>query len=382
MNPAGQRSSLPRFSPTMSCENFHYFADVRRANGGGSLGRYLLNLDLDPVIEWGRFIGLRRWLDPTLAAEASIRVHPHWEAQAGEHRVKALRVTARADRVAPVSADIPIGYFQRSVRRLAASLVSQGRLAARELFDCSILAFPTSGAAAVAPSDQFAIEVVPTPMTLTPGSLSEEREKSVPFGSVDCDLIPVFVPQEILQELLRMTEEANTLETGALLLGRTYLDSRQKELFVKITAQIPAHHVLSESTRITLTAETWAAAAAALELRRSDERLISWFHSHPARYWCHRECSPEARQRCPLGEPFFSIMDCDVHRVGFLDPTCVALLATNTFSGIKLTMYGWDQAMICQRGFYIIKSDAAGLLPASTAASIIGADTHETICNP
>jgi len=186
----------------------------------------------------------------------------------------------------------------------------------------------------------------------------------------------------VIDEIIGLTEKAEALEVGAVLIGKLHRDTESADLFLKVTAQIPARHILSESTKISFTAETWAAAQAAVELRRSGEEFLGFFHNHPAKHWCNEKCSPEAKLQCPLGKPFFSSQDCDFHRVCFSKPHCIALLVTDTFAGMKLTMYGWDRAVITQRGFHISKPDAARPLPLAEAASIIGADIHETNCQP
>ena len=72
-----------------------------------------------------------------------------------------------------------------------------------------------------------------------------------------------------------------------------------------------------------------------MDLRGSSEQYVGFFHNHPARYWCNKDCPPEARQQCPFNTPFFSGADCHLHRVAFSQPHCVALLITNAYTGMK-----------------------------------------------
>jgi len=366
----------------MSIQHFRYVLDLCRAGGGAGLGQFPVSVDLDPVAEWGRFAALRQWVDPRLASEAEIRIGPVWHAKSGAPYADGLRVTAQAEGAPSVSVDIPASYFRPNALRIADSLVAEKKLEAGEQFTYAVLAFPASGAENAKAGNPLDIEELPVPVNLAPGSIDEEVERSIAFGDLTPGLVPIFVPQQVIEEVMALAERAAELEVGAVLIGKLHRDGRSNEVFLKVTAQIPARHTLSESTKVSFTAETWAAAQAAVNLRRSKEEVLGWAHNHPARYWCNKECAPEAKQRCPLAKPFFSIADCDFHRVAFCKPHCIALLLTNNYTGMKLTMYGWDRAIITQRGFHIIKADAARLLPAVETASLILVDHHETSCHP
>ena len=363
-------------------QTFRYVFALSRVEGGESLGQFEVRLDLGPVAECGRFAALRRWLDPRLAAEAAVEIRPDWHATAGAPCLQGLRVCARAEGMPTITADIPSSYFKPSAMKVADTLVQQQKLKPGELFNYAVLAFPVPEDSADVRHPSLQIDEVPVPTALIPGSIREELARSMPFGDCGTSLVPVFIPQTVIDEALEMAERAAQIEVGAVLIGNLHQDGDSNELFLKVTAQIPAPHTLSDSTRLSFTPDTWAAVQAALDLRRSREQIAGFFHNHPARFWCSKDCSTEARQQCPFNTPFFSRADCDLHRVVFAQAHCVALLATNTFSGMKLTLYGWDRAQIVQRGFHITKPGAARPLPVVEATSIIGADIHETSCHP
>jgi hypothetical protein len=363
----------------MPASEFRFVFAVSCAEGGRSLGKYVAKVDLGPIAEWGRFAALRRWVDPALAAEAEIRIKPIWHGEDGEPHVQGMRVTARAQGVPAVTVDIPASYFRSSATRIGDALVSEGKLPSGELISCAVLAFPANSAKDKESRHSLEIEDVPVPITLSPGSIDEELDQSVAFGEVDSTLLPVFVPQGVIEEILALSEAAVGVEVGSVLIGKIHHDPRSQVLFVKVTAQVPAPHTLSESAKLSFTSETWAAVQAALDLRRSGEQMLGWFHNHPARYWCSKDCEPDTKLQCPFNTPFFSTADCDLHRVAFSNPFSIALLVTNTFSGMKLSMYGWHRAIIRQRGFHIIKPGTARPLLVAEAASTIG-DIHEPSC--
>src|SRR5439155_27189564 len=147
----------------MTHPSYRYFLDMSCAEGAAALGQFEVNLDLDPVVEWGRFTALRRWPDPTLAAEAEVQVQPIWHAQAGAPYVAGLRATARANGELTAKADIPISYFKASAMRQGDILVSQKRLKSGDLFTYAVLAFPASEARNNEPANPLEIEDVPVP---------------------------------------------------------------------------------------------------------------------------------------------------------------------------------------------------------------------------
>lgn len=346
-----------------------------------SLGQFPADLDFALPAEWGRFTALRCWSNPELAAGAELRIRPVWHSTLGQPYVEGLRITVRAKGMPPITADIPRSFFKPSATRLGESLVTQKKLQPGERFTYAVLAHPAANDRPVQSPDPFEVEEVPVPANLAPGSLQEELDRSVAFGEVGPGLLPVFLPQRVMEEVLALTEQAGEVEVGAVLIGRIHQDAASNQLFLKVTAQIPTCHTVSESSRLGITPETWAAAQATLDLRQSNEQMVGWFHSHPARAWCKKECAPDAKAKCPLATPFFSSADCELHRVAFSQAHCIALLVTDTFSGPKATMYGWDRAQIVQRGFHVTQPDAARALPAPAAVSIIGSNSHETSCN-
>jgi len=365
----------------MSSPTYRYFLAITRSEGGLSLGQFPVDLDLDLAAEWGRFTALRCWSNPELAAGAELRIRPVWHATLGQPYVEGLRITVRAKGLPTITVDLPRSFFKSNAMRIGDTLVTQKKLPPGELFTYAVLARPEANDRSLQSPDPFEVEEMPVPSNLAPGSLNDELERSVAFGEVGPGLLPVFLPQRVMDEVLALTERAGKVEVGAVLLGRIHQDAASKQLFLKVTAQIPTRHTISESSRLGITPETWAAAQANLDLRQTDEQMIGWFHSHPARHWCAKECAPEAKARCPFATPFFSSADCQLHRVAFSQAHCIALLITDTFSGPKATMYGWDRAQIVQRGFHITQPDAARALPVPAAASIIGSNIHETSCN-
>jgi proteasome lid subunit RPN8/RPN11 len=154
---------------------------------------------------------------------------------------------------------------------------------------------------------------------MTESSMQGFLDRSERLGGrneADDDDLPVFIAQALIEQAVERVITADTLETGGILLGRLHRDVNLSDgVFLEITAQIPARHTEEREMQVTFTQQTWAAARDALALRRSDEQIIGWFHSHPD--FCAR-CAPEKRAACALSGIFFSSADCSLHHSGAL----------------------------------------------------------------
>jgi hypothetical protein len=165
--------------------------------------------------------------------------------------------------------------------------------------------------------------------------------------------IPVFIPQRVLDEVESLTRAAGSMETGGILIGHLYHDPSLPDIAVVVTAQIPAQHTESQTTKLTFTAETWTSVQAALDLRRSGELMVGWFHSHPSFAFCKPECTPERRAKCALQKPFLSAEDLLLHRAVFPKAWQLALLCNHADAGLEHVLFGWRQGLIKRRSFTI-----------------------------
>ena len=338
----------------------HQFALELERRDKSPLGQFPVTMDWEPARQWARLAALRAGQQPGL--EASIE--PRWEATVGKPYVDGICV-----RLADVSVVIPTTYFRTAAQQIAQTLVAEKRLTDGELFNYGVVAFPIQKET---PRPLFRIEEVTAALPLKPARLPS----GVEFGTQYPEDLPVLVPQAVLDEATAMTRQAEANEIGAILIGHVCRDDERRDLFIEVTALIPARHALSESAKLTFTAETWTAVDAAIKLRRRNEQMLGWFHSHPAKYWCSANCSLEARKKCPLSRNFFSAEDCLLHRTVFPMAHCSALVVTNTDAGLKYAMFGWRHGIIAQRGFHILNAtDTVG----EPAEALIGGN-HEEVC--
>ena len=350
---------------------------------GQPLGQVSLSCDWEPALECARFSAIRRFPIAAIGPDAAAEIRPLWDSKRGQPYVGAIEVALTVPGAGLVVARVPTGYFKRVAREASAPFLQSGKLKTGEAFDYLVAAFSESTPPTAQPKARFEVEEVPVPLSLTSSLLDEFEANSLPNGPQHEEDSRVFIPRTLLDELDELTRAAGAVEVASVLIGRHHRDRVRGDLFLEVTAQIPARHSPASSVNVQFTPQTWTAVQGLLRLRRSDEQMVGWFHSHPARHWCNTQCPPEARARCPLQRTFFSTDDCDVQRTVFSRASSVALLVTDTDAGLQHAAFSWRNGVIVERGFHIIQNrnspqPAAAATPATTA--IIGELEYEKDC--
>jgi hypothetical protein len=278
---------------------------------------------------------------------------------------------------------VPNSYFKSLAGDASAPLVKKGSLQAGEQFDYLVTAFPSPPIApgSIQTRARFQVEEVSTPLPLKSSLVEDFSARSTAVGDQNEEDIPVFIPQPVLAEVDQLTREAAGVETASILIGHLHRDRTSGELFLEVTAQIPARNSQATATKVTFGPETWNAVQSALALRSGNEQWVGWFHSHPAASWCNPKCPPEDRAQCPLQRSFFSADDCDVHRTVFSKAFHIALLVTNTDAGLQHALFSWRNGVIAQRGFHVLGREGdQNPDVAPVAAATIGDAENEKSC--
>lgn len=319
---------------------------------GGGIG----GIDWEPAREWLRHLALRSELPAPASGwlDAPLVVEPVFEAPAGP-TCSAIRVSLSSG-AHTVSCELEPEYFRPVAEQLALSLVSDGKLAANDHFLFQLCAFPQANAprsslhAPAATAGCFRVEADPTEPAIVEQPIAPLLAAAQPRGPHSDDDVPVFVQASVLAEMSELAREAGELESGGVLAGHLRRCPDRRQLYVEVTAAIPARHGEAGSGSFAFTPDTWAAADRAIELRAAGEVPVGWSHSHP--HFCRR--CPDARRRsCLLAEPFFSNEDEHLHRTVFPVAHQVGLLISNLGDrGLVPTLYGWRNALVTERGFH------------------------------
>jgi proteasome lid subunit RPN8/RPN11 len=344
----------------MAHNNYHYVIDFFR-DDGTAIAQVPVIADWMPALEWTHFDAVRHGQLPALTEVGLASrgtVEPVWHPQSGKPHVAGWRVEIAAHGTR-VERAIPSSYFRALAQQASGGLIDKGVLQQGDVFRYLVTAFPTSPASIAAPPAQgLVIEEIEQPLPLDDQSLDAFFAGAVAAGPqpLNGDM-PVFCPRRVLDEALVLARAAGDIETGGVLVGNLHRDTSVPEIFVEISAQIPALHTESASAKLTFTAETWAAARAAITLRKRGETMISWWHSHPD--FCRiRQCPIERRKECTATTPFLSSEDVHLHATCFGRAYQTALLISDsTAAGLTCSLFGWRHGMVLPRGFHILHDD-------------------------
>jgi hypothetical protein len=321
----------------------------------GRYKRFVLAPDWRAALAWVHFEGIRAGRLPAVTRRGPSSVEPVWDALAGPPLVAAFRARVGAEGGAAVVREIPRAYLRPSALDAVATLVTRGVLRPGDAFRWTLHAIPTpDDPSTPLEDDAFALDEVAEALALGDAPLAPFLERATFVGpDPHAAHVPVFVPRQVLDEAEALARAAGDVETGGVLIGRLHRDA--DDLFVEITAQIPARHTLAEATRLTFTNDTWAAVRDAIALRGGDERLAGWWHHHPG--FCRiRGCPPERRRTCSAGAPFFSAEDVHLHTTCFPAGQHVALLVSEAGAdgALERTLFGWWEGMVVARGFHVL----------------------------
>ena len=341
---APPRNPLKNFTHTPMLKIEHKFVMEMLKPDGASLGLFSPEVDWEPAREYVRLLGLRRGL-----AGGEAVVEPVWDEKTGEPNASGARLTDGA-----AVGEIAREYFKPLAVGISGELVEKKILKPGELFLYKILAFRNPPEPANGSGFAFSVRDTSPPLPFIDSPLSLLESASVACGEAVAGDVPVFIPQHVFDEAEALTLEAGEVETGGILIGNIHRDAGLPEIAVVITAQIPARHTESKTTSLTYTADTWTAVQAALDLRKSDEVMLGWWHSHPSFKFCNAECPPERRRDCALQKPFLSGDDLLLHRAVFPKAYHIALLANLADAGLDFSLYGWRHGVVRRRGFNVL----------------------------
>ncbi len=318
------------------------------------LGQMPVNADWQPAVEWARLTALRSG-GPIECMTAPCAVEPVWHPQVGQPYISGFRVALEGGSFQ--SSDFPFTYWKSLADAASTVLVSKGCLQDGDKYRYRVTAFPCDGDT---PSDlpmDVGWEEVPPDLHIIEARLADFVSGSTPVGRIHPADIPVFIPRQVIEETSMLKEEAGAVETGSILIGHICIDRQlpSPEVFVVVTAQLPARHTSSELTSITFTADTWSDVHDTIALRNRGELMVSWSHTHPTRHFC--TCESCDRSTCSLEKEFFSADDLLLHRTVFPRAWTTALVMSDVRVAPdawtdSCALYGWRKGAIAERGFY------------------------------
>lgn len=339
----------------------HQYALDLLTEAGDLLEHTVVTPDWQAALEWVHFEGIRDGQLGAVTRTGPGEIDPVWDARHGEPYVGGFRVTVRGPDGRTAARELPKTYLRGLAQDASVDLVKRGILAKNSTFRWVVRAVPAPGEAPVRHDDGFGVEEIAQPIPIDEAALSSFEDAVVVAGDDDeaPGQVPVFLPRAVLDQATALAIASGDLETGGVLVGKLHRDvasddGRTPGLFVEVTAQVPAPHTRSETTKLTFTGDTWAAVRDAIALRRRGEMMMGWWHYHPD--WCRlRDCPPERRRECTAASPFFSAEDVHLHATCFPAGHQVALLVSqSTAAGLTSSLFGWWEGRVVSRGFHVI----------------------------
>lgn len=335
----------------MSTNGYRYVVELFREDDT-PLGQASVKVDWGPAEEWAKFEALRRGLNGSNETGRVRSIEPLWLREVGEPYLQGFRVLVIAGDH-EVATDFSSSYFKGIAAQASSHFIEKGRLETGARFRYLAAAFREQSEQPNGSRFQFTTEEVTRPIAIKDSSLAEAVAGSVPGGTICAGDVPVFVPRYVLDEAVTLSREAGAKETGGILIGHLHRDAAVPDVFVEVTAQIHARHTEADLTRLTFTAQTWTEVQGAIDLRRKDEIMLGWWHSHPVREWC-KDCSAERQQVCKMAGDFFSAHDHALHRTVFPSAYSIALVANDLPNGeVTFSGFGWREGLLESRGFYV-----------------------------
>ena len=315
--------------------------------------------DFEPEYDWTRFNWQRKGELALDANRNASSVIPIWS-KAGEPYCRGYCIRIENPGGEAVASVFPNTQFASHAAAAAAQLVLERKLSEKEHHSYIVTAYPTRQEARN--PDGIAVVDISPALPVQDSSLDAFLSHATPSGVIDGDDVPVFVSRQLLDQAAEQTRAEAGTETGGILLGKLHRDAAANEIFLELTAMVPAEHTTGTSVKLTFTPETWEAADAALRLRGRGELLAGFSHSHPVRFWCaQKECTPEKQKTCRLAKDFFSADDQAVMRATFPCPYHVAIVVNDTsFSDLTFSMFGNRKGTIQPRGFYVLEEKENG----------------------
>ena len=336
-----------------------FVAEILR-DGAAPVTSGELRVDWVPALEWG-LLQRRRGGDVVQHSAQRARLCPAWNGALGAPYVAHLDLyLAEAHAYAQ---QIPVQYFASAVRHAVTVLVEEGKVNEGDEYRWRICAYP-----AARPSQPERAETgftvhetgncAPLPLLHgLPALLASARRDGTETAEAGSTDIPVLVAPAVLREAQASAMAAGTLEAGGILLGRLERDAEAGDLVLQVSAQVPAREAIADDESLRFTADTWKAVHAAVKLRRADEQIVGWWHSHPAALWSCRQCPPERRAVCTANRAFFSAMDVGFHRTAFPAAHQVALLLSFLDDPApRFDLFGWRRGLVRARGFHTLEA--------------------------
>lgn len=315
--------------------------------------------DFAPAIEIAFFDALRRSrfteYEPPFA---SIRIEPRFAREADSPRIAAFTVVLPTPDGGEHAVEFRSDFFNDRAEAIVAELVASGQAAAGSLLFYQLAAYLDDGERLASTRPGITLETAEPAIPIRPGSRRALGE-GVPWDNPQTEDLPVLIPRRVLEEAVDEARGTPEREVGGILLGHLRRDTETGDLFLEVTAHVPAEASEATGTSVTFTPETFARAREVIALRGEGEVFVGWVHSHPFRFCA--ECPTPTPAECIAKVLFFSPEDHFLMRLAFPRPFMVGLQTAveprlePALGHLPVRLYGWRNGEVVARGFEVIR---------------------------
>lgn len=109
-----------------------------------------------------------------------------------------------------------------------------------------------------------------------PAIVDGRRASSI--GAIHADGFPIFLHEQVLDDMIDFSEQDLRRERGGFLLGGVYFDTRP---YLEIRAFTPAEAAISAAASLRFTRETWIGLNKDIAAKFPNEKVLGWHHTHP-----------------------------------------------------------------------------------------------------
>lgn len=154
----------------------------------------------------------------------------------------------------------------------------------------------------------------------------------VAIGTPEAGQLGILVGPDAYQMLDAHVASEPDREVGGFLVGRPY--QWENRLYVEVTGALPGEETSSSAAHLTISADTWARAQAAVRQRFPNMHIVGWYHTHPRFH------------------VFMSSQDLAIHEGFFREPWHVSLVIDP--SRRDAGFFVWDKGGVtAAKGYHI-----------------------------
>jgi proteasome lid subunit RPN8/RPN11 len=316
--------------------------------------------DFGRAVEAAFFDGLRRgvFLDYDFRPEEAVLEPRFVRPGGGSPRAEGFDVVLPT----PAGGEHRVGFdrrlFRNLVRRTGSELVAAGKVPKDSILLYQLAAYLDEAEAPRGSELVLDLEAEAPEIPIRSASRKALGPSQAWDGPMPEDF-PVLIPRHVIDESVDEARRAPDREVGGVLLGHLRRDADTNELYLEVTALVPAEETEATELSVTFTHATWARVREVIGVRGEGEIFVGWMHSHPFRF-C-QECPLPVPQECIDKVLFYSSDDEFLMELSYPRPFMVGLLAAveprleAALGHAPVKLFGWKDGLIEARGFEVIE---------------------------